>query len=197
MDLPIKSKQEILEFFENHSEEFIHFSNERVPEKILDRVKWYYFWEGDRRKGSFLRYATSFAVKLQRMLGINRLKNTDITFQYGSNWFSITHEFAKYVVMKKAWIEEHFRYGYCTDEMFLQTLVINSDFRTNLLEDAFSGDYINCLRYIDWQRGTPYVFKLTDFKDLIDSPFLFARKFDVGVDASIVKRIEEYFTENV
>ena len=50
-------------------------------------------------------------------------------------------------------------------------------------------DYMSCLRYIDWKRGNPYVFCNEDFEDLVNSPYLFARKFDLNVDAQIVFRI--------
>ena len=50
------------------------------------------------------------------------------------------------------------------------------------------------MRYIDWNRGGPYVWKSCDFPELIDSDFLFARKFDSNIDADVIKKIIQ-FTE--
>lgn len=55
-----------------------------------------------------------------------------------------------------------------------------------------NGDYRSCLRYIDWERGNPYVFRNEDFEDLIASDFLFARKFDLNTDRLICERVVEF-----
>ena len=57
-------------------------------------------------------------------------------------------------------------------------------------------DYRSCLRLIDWNRGTPYVFRDEDFDVLINSEMLFARKFDWNVDKKIIKRICSFLLEN-
>jgi hypothetical protein len=45
------------------------------------------------------------------------------------------------------------------------------------------------MRLIDWNRGTPYTYRLPDFDELMNSDCLFARKFDMNVDARIVEKI--------
>lgn len=40
-------------------------------------------------------------------------------------------------------------------------------------------DYCAILRYIDWTRGNPYVWKIDDVEELLASNFLFARKFSL------------------
>ena len=41
------------------------------------------------------------------------------------------------------------------------------------------------VRYIDWNRGQPYVFREEDYNMLMDSDKLFARKFDIRIDRNI------------
>ena len=36
---------------------------------------------------------------------------------------------------------------------------------------------IGSMRYIDWERGNPYVWQEKDTDELLSSPYLFARKF--------------------
>lgn len=53
------------------------------------------------------------------------------------------------------------------------------------------------MRYIDWNRGNPYVWKINDYKELINSEYLFARKFDYNIDRYIVDKISEKLTERI
>ena len=86
-----------------------------------------------------------------------------------------------YTLSKEKEIRKCFGYGLCADELFLQTIVMNSRFRNNLVNDS--------LRFIDWERGKPYTFSDEDFQLLISSNKLFARKFDYEKCPGIVDKI--------
>ena len=45
------------------------------------------------------------------------------------------------------------------------------------------------MRKIDWERGNPYVWHEKDYDELINSEYLFARKFDENVDKNIIDKI--------
>jgi len=134
---------------------------------------------------------------IQKLVNINRIKNQDIHFQKGANWFSITHSLAKYILSKEASIEKTFKLSCYCDEMFVQTLVYNSDFKYKLYNQEFNNNYLSCMRYIDWNGGNPYVWKINDYKELINSEYLFARKFDYNIDRYIVDKISEKLTERI
>ena len=195
VDLPIKRKADILGFFENNpKKQYIHFEQNSIQPKYFDRIKYHYFFQ-DTGKRIFKIFNLVIRT-LEKILGVDRTKHNIVKkFQYGANWFSITHELVEYVLTKQDWIRKTFKYAYCGDELFIQTIVVNSSFVDQLSDRAFDGDYISCLRYIDWKRGNPYVFRKEDFKALIDSPFLFARKFDLRIDADIVDEIYTYYRE--
>ena len=195
VDLPIKKKNDILSFFDNNpKKQYIHFEQNSIQPKYLDRIKYHYFFQ-DTGKRIFKIFNLAIRT-LEKILGVDRTKHNIVNkFQYGANWFSITHELVEYILTKQDWIRKTFKYAYCGDELFIQTIVINSSFVDQLSDRAFDGDYISCLRYIDWKRGNPYVFRKEDFKALVDSPFLFARKFDLRIDADIVDDIYTYCRE--
>ena len=46
-------------------------------------------------------------------------------------------------------------------------------------------------RFIDWNRGQPYTFKLEDFDLIMNSGCFFARKFSSKVDKNIIDKIYE------
>ena len=66
---------------------------------------------------------------------------------------------------------------------------MDSPFKGNLYISGFENNYDACLRYIDWNRGTPYVFRNEDFDELMASDCMFARKFDAKIDQDIVDKI--------
>lgn len=68
---------------------------------------------------------------------------------------------------------------------------MNSPFKDNIYYEQLDGDYHAIMRKIDWNRGKPYVWLIQDYDELINSEFLFARKFSVAVDESIVDKIFE------
>ena len=100
---------------------------------------------------------------------------------YGSQWFSITDSFARYLLTKESWIKKHFQYTIAPDELFVQTILKRSPFKDRVAQVT--------TRYIDWERGQPYVFTAADYELLHSSDCLFARKFDETTDPEIISMI--------
>lgn len=190
VDLPIKSNAEIHRFFkDNNGKEFVHHSSNQVSESSVLRIKYYHFFR--KKRNLFTKILAQIILRVQMLFGVDRLKNTDIKVQKGCNWFSITGDFAKYIVQNQAKYENVFNYCYCGDEVFVQTLLESSSFKKNLFMPNCNDDHFACVRLIDWDRGNPYVWRKEDFEAIKDSPCMFARKFDLNVDSEIVDKILE------
>lgn len=182
-DFPLKPQEEIHRFFEEHAgQEFLHFDSPQVPPKVRERITLYHFF---RESSCPLAEPTDMLLtRLQRLLGINRLKGEPVTLQKGANWFSITHAFAAYVLSKEDWIRRHFRHSVCADELLLQTLAASSPFMERIFDPFGDKRSLGNLRYIDWDRGnenSPYTFQESDVELLRSLPHLFARKFDRNI----------------
>ena len=192
VDLPIKKKTDILRYFsDNPGKQYIHFERKTVQDKYVDRLRTHSFFQDNSSNN--LQLIDKVIRRMERMLHFDRTRKSSATeFQYGINRFSITHDFAKYVIEKKEWIKMTFRNTRCGDELFIQTLVVNSPYRDQLTEIAFEDNYMACLRFIDWKRGKPYIFRLDNYDELIESPYLFDRKFDEKVDIEIINAIFQY-----
>lgn len=198
MDLPLKKQDEIHKFFEEYKgKEFISYDREQMNPIVLNRIKYYYFFQdvyGRNRKNPFMVFLyllDKMLNKIQKICKVNRIKNYDMVWQKGPNWFSITHDLAEYVVKKEKWIKKVFFFSISGDEMFLQTIVKNSKYKDNLFMDGLTDEKLSpCMRKIDWTRGKPYIWREKDFDELIESPYLFARKFDINVDKAIIEKIE-------
>ena len=72
----------------------------------------------------------------------------------GAEWVSITNDLVEYLLSKKEEVLKNFKFISCPDEIYKQTLVWNSKFRSKVY--AINDEYASCLRAIDWSRGTPY-----------------------------------------
>ena len=191
--MPLRTQDEIYAFFENSDNNYIYVSKKLMAKKsFLDRVRYYHFFCEITGKESryfyrMLRLFDYVSMLLQKLLVVDRIPKTKVDFKGGSQWFSITHDFAKYVVSKEEFIRKHFSWGFCVDELFLQTLVYNSPFSSTIINDN--------LHLIDWNRGWPYTYTFSDFDEIVQSKKLFARKFsDKHID--LVDKIYHFITDN-
>lgn len=188
-DLPIKTQDSIHQFFESiNGRELVQFESEKFFHDT--RVKVYHPFQeffGKHRKNIILKILQKSLVYVQRTFHISR--NEDIVFKKGANWFSITDDFARYIVSKRSWIEHVFKHTYCADEVFVQTLLFNSEYKYKRYMNLFDDNYSQIKRLIDWHRGAPYIFRMEDADTIINSDALFCRKFDAKVDKEIIEFI--------
>ncbi len=221
-DYPIKTKRHIIEFFEGKKIEYINYW------KLEDRPSWFY-------KMEYYYLTDAFAIRDYypkiTLRGIYwrlffRLKNyfpkrqffRDIVPYGGSDWWTLTHDCVKYIldyVDSHPEFVDYFRYTLCPNDMFFQTIVMNSKFADSAqncekykawsLEtsqaDKLSGNNMlpeNSfnLRYIDWsgeithERDRPATLDERDFEKIKHSEDLFARKFDLVRSAKLLELID-------
>lgn len=187
VDLPIKSQDYIHKFFSENSKNYFNvYEVLEKDEAIRYRVRYYHLFQNKtgRNTGKLARIfeiAESIVLFIQKKLGVNRIKKDGLKLYKGGQWFSITHELAEYVISCEKKIKKNFRFSFCADEIFLQTVVMNSKFMDTLA--------YNAMRFIDWNRGAPYTFRFNDYNELMSSNMLFARKFSETTDVGIVNEI--------
>lgn len=204
-DLPIKSQKYIHDFFEKNAGcEFVHFDTDKRLEndnEIKRRTKLYHFFQNYRRRFKF-KIVNSVFTLLERVLLVFQIllnidrnkKHPNLIIKYGSQWVSITDDLVSYILDNESLIYDVFHCTNCSDELFIQTLVYNSNFKNNLYNKNFDNSVISNMRLIDWNRGNngnPYIWKSTDLNEIIESPCLFARKFNLNVDNNIINVIKK------
>ena len=188
VDLPIKTQDEIHAFFtSSYPKNFIDFDEAANQSgDFLPRISQYHFLQDKigRNSGrlvSLLEIMERYSLLLQRKLGIRRKQY--IQSYKGTNWFSIADPLAQYIVEQEAIIKKQFYYSICADEVFLHSVAMASPYRDDIVD--------NCLRAIDWKRGSPYTYRQEDVEELLGSSNLFARKFDSNVDQTAIDEIVE------
>lgn len=193
VDMPIKTINEIDSFFEtNKGKEFVHFDAPEVPNIVRNRIAKYNVCPGRKQ---WQKQLNGLFVKIQNVMKYDRLTQLSWKVMKGANWFSITDDLAQSIVSDSKVLRSAFRFSFCGDEVFIQTYVYNSKFKDRLYYCNFDNSYDACMRFIDWKRGNPYVFRLSDLNDLLGSKYLFARKFDYIKHPEIVDELKSYLTE--
>ena len=205
MDLMIKPMSKTKDFFENNKGfEFVHYDTEErliKDKEIQRRTKLFHYFTNYRRRfkckliNSLFTFLDRISMIIQMAIGIDRNKKYKEIIKYGSQWFSITDTFAKYVIDNKDKVYRIFKYTKCSDELFIQTLLFNSNFKNKLYDKKFDNDCMANVRLIDisirGKNGSPYTWKISDLDELTKTECLFARKFDMNIDKEIVEKIIE------
>lgn len=192
-DLPIKSNDEIYEFFEKSQKNFLGI----VPREFyycIRRVKYYhpFLHNSIYRKCKPLKALDRVLEYIQRFIGINRLRGREWKIINGWNWFSITQDFCQYVLFMRTTIDKVFSFSIASDELFMQTLAYNSPYYDTLYDTT--NLCRGSMREIDWHRGSPYNWggHISDYEYLMSSQCMFARKFSTDQ-----KEIVELIYQNI
>lgn len=202
-DLPLQTQDYIHDFFKQHQgKEFISFSSPEDTEKTkaYNRVGHYHFFpelstrSASTSIGVFLIKTFRYTEKiLHQFFKIDIFKKYNLKLGYGSNWISIDQKFVDELINQKDTIIKIYKHSVFSDEIFIQTLILNNPelFKKNYTTTP--NDYTKSnMRYIYFEdgAGSPNTWTLSDIDKLYSAQnqgFLFARKFDTKIDANIIQ----------
>lgn len=195
-DFPVKNCDDVDEFFEkNNGKQFVN-----ICQKDFAKTKcgFYHFFTNNRwyRNNIFVKAANRCCLYAQKILHVKR--NRDIELYHGSALTSLTHECVQYLLSKKDEIRKRFNFTLAADEVFLQTMIANSELKKDIYK--FENSSNANVRLIDWDRrdgNSPHTFRVDDYESLIspDEDICFARKFSEDVDFEVVKKLYNYLQE--
>lgn len=190
---PIKSNDFILDFFEkNNGKEYIdaQFIDEsKWTGGSMNRIQLYHLNDYCNIRADFWKTFNGRFLKVQRIIGIKRKPPTIFEKYYGgSTWWSITRNAVDYIlrfVVSNKKVFNRFKHTHCSEELFFQTVLMNSSFKSNIVHDD--------LRYVDWEYrngSVPANLDETDFEKLVSSPKLFARKMEYPTSKTLLEKLK-------
>lgn len=191
-DYPLKTNDEIFGFLEsNYGKEFISYTEMPTPiwfKGGMNRIEEYHLL--DIRIGHRLRQLARAILPKRRFLD-------GFTPYGGASWWCLTYECIKYVLdflrNNKEFVR-FFKYVHIPEEMFFQTIILNSPFANNAFGKISGPELSDVLRYLRWSRESggmhPEILKKEDLTVLVQSDKLFARKFDMYEDSTILDLID-------
>ena len=185
VDLPIKSQDFIHEFCDLHcGKEFIGFAQNASQRELDWRSQHYFVYSKDFQTVNVIKkIIRALFARLQSAVHYRR---SSLVIKKGAQWCSVTGEFVEYLIKNKGLVRKMFNHTYCPDEMFIQTLCWNSEFKDRLYNtvDEFEG----CKRYIKWIDGVLSPLSIDDVEKMRLSGRWFARKFSIA-DTLMVKTV--------
>ncbi len=183
---PIKSQDYINNYLEKHyGTEYVGYDEKR---DYSFRVKYkHLFCEVGKISGleGKIKYKLrNYYIRFQKIIGVNYFKKYGMTCKKGCAYWSITQEFAQYVVSCESLIKKILAYSISGDEIFMQMLLYNSCFKDNARN--LTDEYDGCMREVAWEHITKcqdsgHNFNFTDLDYLLNSDKWFALKFE-GAD---------------
>ena len=188
-DFPLRTQDEIHDFFERHAgREFVGFAHDFDRRWVSEiQLMTHHLRPTSRVEALVQRTVSQSFIRMQRMVRYDHSRRFGLTLKKGSDWYSISHALASHLLANEALARRLLKRGYIPSEFLVQTLVWNSPFRDRVHDPE--DEFASSLRLIDWQRGSPYVFRSSDFDELVGSGRLIARKFSEKVDFDVVERL--------
>jgi hypothetical protein len=139
------------------------------------------------------RIACALANRLLRAGGFRRRLPGGLQPFGGSSWWALSRDCMRMLrdrVAAEPGLVRFFRRAACPDEMFFQTLVMNSPFRDRVLGSNF--------RYVQWPENgsrNPKVLDEGDFARIAASRAHFCRKLDSRASAGLMPRLRALHRE--
>jgi hypothetical protein len=216
-DYPIKDNNYINNFFESNTCDFLVFHDLKFASiDFLNKFRYYHFYDvpyinpKSPEKIPFLSYLYFGGHKFLRKILPGRRIYKNMTPYFGSTKTALTKETVQYIIdflKNNPGFIQFMKYTETPDETFFQTILLNSDRKTNVYNydkyrewlktrkenELFPGTEYASLRYKDWsERGKPKPAILDEsyFDILKESDMLFARKFDEKESAGLLDMLD-------
>lgn len=179
-DYPLRPAEEIEAFLEEHAgSNFLH--HYALPASAwadedggLRRIRYVWFERARLR------------TRLLRLPLLRRRLPAGLEPYGGSAFWCLTRECLEHVqrfTRERPDVVRFFRHTLIPDELFFQTVIMNSPLRDTVVNDD--------LRYVHWLQGArPKTLVEEDFDDLAACGKLFARKFDAEESVAVLDRLD-------
>lgn len=182
-DYPLTSANKFHHFLDQHTGKSfmeMHFKDSPWWQEAQQKITKYHFTDY-RFPGRYLTQKLVNNIFSKRKLPLN------MVFTGRSQWMTLSLKHITYLlsfVDKNPSVIRFFKHTWGPDEFFFQTILYNSPFRNELINDN--------LRYIDWteKKMSPKTLTVADFEALKTSGKHYARKFDETIDQAILDRID-------
>jgi hypothetical protein len=183
-DYPARPTPEIEQFFQQQPgksfvEHFVLPVADKWPGEHggLDRIRYRYFER------------INYKTRTLRLPILRRRFPPGLQPYGGGAWCALSHDAVRYItsfVDQKPDVVRFFRHVKIPDEIFMHTVLLNSPLR-----DTVVG---NDVHYIDWSHGGahPKTLGTEDYDRILESGKLFARKFDVRYDTTILDLLDAH-----
>lgn len=150
VDIVVKSQTRIHQECEQlRGTEFIGIAQNVTDDQIRWRSQHHFlFPKHFKTNNRLIKISRNVWEIFQHIIGYKRYPNE---VKKGSQWWSITDDFARYALSLEREFKHYFKGTFCPDEMVFQTICWNSPYRKNLYSET--DEFYGCRRWINWING--------------------------------------------
>ena len=144
----------------------------------------YQYFHPPAGSGRFASLACRLGARAMRSAGVKRSMVNGYQPYGGSSWWALSRDCVRAILDRVAAdprVLRFFRSVSCPDELFFQTLVMNSRFGARVLSNNF--------RYVQWPASgarNPQVLQEADYERIRQSGAHFCRKIDMAASAQLL-----------
>lgn len=195
-DYPVKNLKSFNEFFIKNKDlifmEYHPFPYEAWENGGFDRVIRYNTYDLINGKKRNKESINRTILKIQTWLNIKRTISADFPQLFGGSTYWSMNKKAlnlvfNYVHAHPSYLKR-FKYSFCSEEIFFQTILLNSELKENVIN--------NNKRFIVWENRNgnyPANLDINDLHDIEKTDALFARKFEFPVSKSLLEELKSRF----
>lgn len=181
---PLKPMADIKSYFNRYKDKNIFsyiYTDEYEIDLKIRRIN--LFTSTFKHRNQYIQVISQFCWKtvhkIQKMFGYK--KYPTFVFYKASNWCSLTEAAVRYILSQKIQLIQTYKYSFCGDEFFAITALLQSELRGTI---EFREDYLK----VDFCDSNPRIYGLYDFDNLVNSNYMFARKFS-DIDIKYIAEI--------
>jgi hypothetical protein len=204
-DYPIKCNSYIYDFLSNnYPMNYMNFYRLCGSADYVNNITKYYFTDFIGNSPKVFQKTMKAFQYIFKNIPWDRQFVPEMVPYRGSSWFCLNKATIHYIINflntpKGKRLYRFFENSQCGDEIFFQTIVMNSPFAEYCrfydkdINQTYKNENKAYLHYINWDpaRENPAIFNLSDFQSLMESPALYARKFNEAKSLDLLYAIDE------
>lgn len=195
-DWPLMSPAKIYEYFEHTNQIYMNYwpavSMRKTGEPEIWWTKYYFNYDSINRRTTFGKVYHRLLLLAQTVLRINKLNKYGLKEDYiyaGQEWVDIPRdalEFAITYYEQHPNLEKIFSTSFCSDEMWLQTILCNSEFKPRIEK--------NIHHYIEMTEkhgSRPAILDEEDYSKIISGNYWWGRKVERPISDKLINLLDE------
>ncbi|MGI1803309.1 beta-1,6-N-acetylglucosaminyltransferase [Limosilactobacillus reuteri] len=195
-DWPLMSPAKIYEYFEHTNQIYMNYwpavSMRKTGEPEIWWTKYYFNYDSINRRTTFGKVYHRLLLLVQTVLRINKLDKYGLKEDYiyaGQEWVDIPRDALEFTI---TYYEQHpnlekiFSTSFCSDEMWLQTILCNSEFKPRIEK--------NIHHYIEMTEkhgSRPAILDEEDYSKIISGNYWWGRKVERPISDKLINLLDE------
>ncbi|WP_295731803.1 beta-1,6-N-acetylglucosaminyltransferase [uncultured Limosilactobacillus sp.] len=194
-DWPMKDPRKIFNDFNDDNKIYMNYfkADDKVKagERLIWWVKYYFNYNQVNRRSLFGKIYHRIILNTQRVIGIDKFKRYHMessNIYAGEEWVDIPRDALTYAIKifdSDTNLKKIFETSFCSDEMWLQTILCNSSFKERIDK--------NIHRYINWteKNGSyPAILDVNDYQAIKRGQYWWGRKISMPISKGLIDKLD-------